>query len=203
MSPWPRIALLMQRYSPAARSHWPDIVRLLREWGATADPVCLADTVIDVARLRADYDLHVLQDESDLALRVGAALHGAGAALLNPYPVSAMLRDKIVTCRVLQAVGVPVPETFLASQVQQLEPALERGPLVVKPYRGSRGRGRGIRVVRDAAELAALGRVGAPLFAQRYHAPEGLDRRIYSIGSELLGVLRLRRARTPFTLSPE
>src|SRR5438034_2831499 len=88
-------------------------------------------------------------------MSVAADLYSAGAALLNPYPVSAMLRDRIVTFRVLRAAGVPVPETFVASHISQLLPALDRGPLIVKPYR--RPWRWGIEVVRDAAELGALG----------------------------------------------
>src|SRR2546430_4796643 len=61
----------------------------------------------------------------------------------------------------------------------------------------------GIEVVRDAAELAALGPIEEPVFAQRYHPPDGPDRKVYSIGNELFGVLRGRPARTSFTLSPQ
>jgi len=66
-------------------------------------------------------------------------------------------------------------------------------------------------VVSNAAELAALGPMEEPVFAQRYHAPDGpMHRKIYSIGSERFGLLRVRPARTPeetrgdpFTLTPE
>src|SRR5207248_922133 len=79
---------------------------------------------------------------SDLAMSVAADLHGAGARVLNPYPVSALLRDRVVTFRVLRAAGVSVPETFAASHSSQLLPALVRGPLIVKPYRRYKQRGR-------------------------------------------------------------
>src|SRR5437762_8124548 len=50
-----------------------------------------------------------------------------------------------------------------------------------------------------------------PVFAQRYHPPDGpTHRKIYSIGSERFGVVRVRFGRTPeekrghsFTLTPE
>src|SRR5438445_473402 len=42
-----------------------------------------------------------------------------------------------------------------------------------------------------------------PVCAQRYHPPDGPDRKISSIGNELFGVLRGRPARTSFTLSPQ
>src|SRR5947207_10687079 len=189
--------------------HQAEILSWLRQWGATAEPLHLGDDLIDVARVSLDHDLFVLKSRSDLAMSVAADLHGAGARLLNPYPVSALLRDRIVTFRVLRAAGVPVPETFVASHASQLLPALDRGPLIIRPHR--RARPRGSEVVSNAAELAALGPLEEPVFAQRYHAPDGpMYRKIYSIGSERFGMLRIRPARTPeeqrghpFALTPE
>ncbi len=203
-----RIAIVMGRSFTDERG-MPDVVRLLGELGATARPLHLGDDLIDVARVRLDYDLYVLKNRKDLGMSVAAELHRAGAALLNPYPVSALLRERIVTFRVLRAAGVPVPETFVASHASQLLPALDRGPLIIRPHR--RARPRGSEVVSNAAELAALGPLEEPVFAQRYHAPDGpMYRKIYSIGSERFGMLRIRPARTPeeqrghpFTLTPE
>ena len=200
-----RIGFLMGRSFTEDRN-LGEIVRWLRQWGATAEPLHLGDDLIDVARVSPDHDLLVLKSRSDLAMSVAADLHGAGAKLLNPYPVSALLRDRVVTFRVLRAAGVPVPETFAASHASQLLPALDRGPLIIKPYR--RYKKHGPEVVTNAAELAALAPVEEPLFAQRYHAPDGPDRTVYSIGAELFGVLRARPAGTyeagaPFAVSPE
>src|SRR2546427_366592 len=202
----------MGRYAPTDKSHMPEVVRLLTGWGATAEPVHLGDELIELARIRVDYDLSVLKDKSALAMRAAPAPHGAGAALLNPYPASATLRDRIVKLRVLQAAGVPAPKTFIASHVDQLRAALEHGPLVIKPHRklARSAPGEGIHVVRDAAELAALPPISEPVFAQRYHASDGPDRKIYSIGNEIFGVLRSWPARThreklgqAFTPDPE
>ncbi len=187
----------------------PEVVRLLGELGATARPLHLGDDLIDVARVRLDYDLYVLKNRKDLGMSVAADLHRAGATLLNPYPVAALLRDRIVTFRVLRAAGVPVPETFVASHASQLLPALDRGPLIIRSHR--RARPRASAVVSNAAELAALGPMDEPVFAQRYHPPDGpMHRKIYSIGSERFGVLRARPAHTAaeklghqFTLTPE
>jgi predicted glycosyltransferase/glutathione synthase/RimK-type ligase-like ATP-grasp enzyme len=201
-----RIGCLMGR-SFTDRSCMPEIVRLLATLGATAELLHLGDHLIDVARVCLDYDLYVLKDKSDLAMSVAADLHAAGAALLNPYPVTALLRDRIVTSRVLRAAGLPVPETFVASHASQLLPALDRGPLIIKPSR--RSPKQRAHVVTNAAELAELEPWDEPVFAQRYYPPDGPDRRIYSIGRELFGVLRDRSAGPshksggPCSLSPE
>ena len=119
-----------------------------------------------------------------------------------------MLRDKIITFQILLAADVPVPETYAVSRLDQLTPLLEEGPLVVKPYKGSDGRG--VHVVWDADELDQEPSRGEPLFAQRYHEPQGRDRKIYCIGGQLFGVKRVWPAHTyqeklgePFTITPE
>ena len=89
-----------------------------------------------------------------------------------------------------------------------LAPLLQAGPLVVKPYHGSRGEG--VRVVWDADEFSDAGPGERPLFAQRYLDRQGRDRKLYCIGGQVFGVKRVFPARTyaeklgePFTVAPE
>jgi predicted glycosyltransferase len=196
------IAFLMGR-SFTDEHRVPEIARLLGARGVTVKPLHLGDQVMDITRVQVDCDLGVLMHRSDLAMSVAADLDRAGAPLLNPYPVSALLRDPIGTSRVLQAAGVPVPETLVASHASQLLPALDRGPLVVKPYRRSQVHDTSPAVVRDAAELAALGPIEEPVFAQRYHPLDGPPRKIYAIGGEFFGVLGRQPERQLFPLSRE
>jgi ribosomal protein S6--L-glutamate ligase len=203
-----RIGFLMRHYRTADRGHMPEVAAILAAWGVTVQRIHLSERLIDMSTVRVEHDLYVLKDKSDLAMSVAASLHVAGAFVLNPYPVSAMLRDKIATSYVLHAAGLPVPATFVASHPEQLRPALEEGPLVVKPHRGSRGEG--VCIVRNAQELLALPPITGPLFAQRYHPPDGRDRKLYVIGGELFGVKRVWPPRAyedklgePFTPSAE
>ena len=203
-----RIGFLMGPNAPADRSLMPEVAAFLTDRGAVVEPIRVSERLIDVFGVRAEHDLYVLKDKSDVAMSIAASLHEAGAAVLNPYPVSAMLRDRILTFRVLQSAGVPMPQTFVASHLEQLRPAVEQGPLIVKSYR--RPSGADVAVVRSAAELAALPPVGEPVFAQRYHPRDGRDRKLYLIGAEVFGVTRVWPARTyeeklgePFTPSPE
>jgi ribosomal protein S6--L-glutamate ligase len=203
-----RIAILMQHYAPAKRSHMPDLVSLLAERGAKVEVIHPAERVVDLSAVQVEHDLYVLKEKSELGLSLAGALHAAGATILNSYPVSIMLRDKIVTSRLLQAGGVPTPETYVAAHPLEFAPLLDAGPLVVKPYRGSRGVG--VRLVRTPAELGEVTDEAGPVFAQRYLAHEGRDRKLYAIGAELFGVKRVWPATTheeklgePFTVSGE
>jgi ribosomal protein S6--L-glutamate ligase len=186
----------------------PEVIQLLQDWGVTVDTLYPEEQIIDLAQVRVEHDLYVLKSGTDLALSLAGALHANGATILNPYPISEILRDKIISTRVLQAAGIPTPDTFVTGQPKQLAPLLKRGPLVVKPYRGSEGRG--VQVVHSVNELADITTNEDLVFAQRFHEPDGRDRKIYVIGGQVFGVMRVWPARTyeqkigePFTITPE
>jgi len=182
-------------------------VGLLSERGVRLDLIHPEKQLISLSRVRVESDLYLLKSGSDLALSLGGALHALGAATLNPYPTVAMMRNKIIVTRVLQAAGVPTPDTYVTTRPNDLVSLLESGPLIVKPYRGSRGEG--IRIVRHRRELFDLPSDG-PILAQRYEEPDGRDLKIFCIGGKLFGVRRIWPLRTyqdkvgdPFPLTPD
>lgn len=166
----------------------PELAGLLAAAGASVELIHPEDRLKKLSRVRPVHDLYVLKDTSPMGLGLGGALHAAGARIVNPYPASVILRDKIAATSVLKSAGLPVPETYVVKELAQLAPLLAAGPLIIKPYRGSRGAG--IRVVRNARELTALPPAHAPVFAQRYHKPDGPDYKLYGIGGKAYGVLR-------------
>ncbi|HEY6195352.1 MAG TPA: ATP-grasp domain-containing protein [Candidatus Eisenbacteria bacterium] len=204
-----RIGFLMVSHPRSHKSPiMAEVVRLLSEWGAKVQVIHPERQLLDLSRLRVEHDLYILKARTDIALSIAGCLHAQGAAILNPYPVSMLLRDKIITSRVLQAAGLPTPATYVATRPEQLARLLEEGPLVVKPYRGSGGDG--VRIVWDVDELDSLPTDHDVVFAQRYHKPEGPDRKIYCIQGQVFGVLRGWPARSyeeklgePFTITPE
>lgn len=137
-------------------------------------------------------DLFVLKSGTETALSLAGALTARGASVVNPYPVAAACRDKIVQTQVLTLAGVPVPVSWLTADPTQLADRLGDGPLIVKDPRGSRGRG--LHVVHDAEQLARLG--PGPWLAMRYHRPEGRDLKLYRIGDEVFCVERPFPARS-------
>jgi ribosomal protein S6--L-glutamate ligase len=201
--------MLMRRHRARRNSPiMPEVLRLLRGWGATVDVICPEERSTALDRLRVEHDLYVLRSETELALGVAGALHSLGAPVLNPWPAAALMGSRIAATRRLAAVGVPVPETHVATAAQQLVHLLEGGPLVIKPHRGASGRG--ARVVWDAEELEEAAGGDGPVIAQRYHPPDGPHHKIYCIGGQLFGVLRRSPAHSyrekcgeSFSLAPE
>jgi ribosomal protein S6--L-glutamate ligase len=203
-----RIGFLARSFSPQTKSYVPLIMRALEELGAVVDVIHPAAGVTDLSDVRVAHDLYVLKQISGLAVSLAGALHTQGAVIVNPYPVTLALHDKIVMFRILQAAGVPVPATYVGSHPDELAPLLDAGPLIVKPYRGTGGYG--IRIVHRVAELAELPHGKEPVFAQRYHPPQGRDRKMFAIGGQIFGVKKAFPRRTeadkqgePFTPTPE
>jgi ribosomal protein S6--L-glutamate ligase len=204
-----RIGLILVRHPVERQSPiMPEAARLLAERGVEVDRLYPDERVVDLGCLRIEHDLYVLKSGTETALALAGALHAAGAPILNPYAVAAACRDKVMTTQLLRSAGVPLPETYVAARADQLQPLLTEGAIVVKPSRGSQGRG--VRVVRTATELADVDAAGAPLLAQRYKEPRGRDRKLYRIGNRVFGVKRTWPARTyeekvgePFSVSEE
>lgn len=170
------------------------MIQLLTGWGVKVDVIYPEEHVVRLRDIRAEHDLYVLKSRTEMALGYAGMLHVAGAAILNPYPVTAALRDKITTIRTLMAAGVPVPDTFVTAHPEKLTPYLEDGPLAIKPYRGLTAPG--IRIVWDAEELDSVPTNQGPILAQRFLGDRGHVRKVYAISGQIFGVEQHWPART-------
>ena len=163
-----RIGFLVSSRFAQSTGLVPVVMRALSDAGVVVDVIHPTQGALELSDVRVEHDLYFLKKVSRLSLSLAGALHAQGAAIVNPYPVSVALRDKIVTTRILQLAGVPIPASYVAAQPDRFAPLLNQGPLVLKPYHGSDGIG--VRVVRSVAELAAVPAGRDPMFAQRRHA---------------------------------
>jgi len=192
-----------------ANPNLEDMVTELKNRGAEVDLIYPDVQTISLDNWRVEHDLYLLKSGTESALSMAGALHVLGANILNPYPATVLLRNKIIVTRALQAAGIPTPETYVTPNPEGLLPFLEDGPLIVKPYRGSRGEG--VQVVSHPRELEGLP-VDGPVLAQRYHKPDPgqTDHKIYRIGDQIYGVKRNWPLKTyqdkygePFVVSSE
>ena len=138
--------------------------------------------------LDVTHDLYILKSNTELSLSLAAILHSQGARLINPYPSCALAQDKIVTSRLLRGAGIPMPSSWVTGRLDLMESLAERMTLVIKPYRGHRGRG--VRLVRNAGELAAVAPPESPVLIQQFVEGGGQDLKVYVVGAEVFGVLK-------------
>ena len=151
----------------------------LRELGGAIDPEAL----------------YVLKHSDDPSLTIAKLLHDAGARTFNDYRVVAECRDKAVVTQRLIDAGLPVPPSWFVADPMAASELLSQGPVIVKPNRGSKGFG--VTVARSTVDLGAIDPSSGPFVVQRYHRPDGLDRKLYRIGADVFCVARPWPATTP------
>jgi ribosomal protein S6--L-glutamate ligase len=167
-----------------------ETIGLLRARGVEVEMIYPEDGYIDIAQVEAGCDLYLLKSATEAALSLAGILQTAGARILNPYQTVVAMRDKIIATKILQVAGVPLPETYIATNWRQLLSLLNEGPLIIKPYWAA-SQGRGVQLVRNGEEMREVEPDHGLIFAQRYHAPDGLDHKIYVIGDQVFGVRRV------------
>jgi glutathione synthase/RimK-type ligase-like ATP-grasp enzyme len=170
-------------------------MELLRKRGALVDVIEPRFMTTALSEIRVEHDLYIIKSISNpMAASYNATLHALGATTFNPLPVVQRIRNKIPTTRLLAEHGVPVPETYVSSNIEELVPLLNDGPLMVKPYNGSGGVG--VNRVATAEQLK-LAVAAPPFFAQRIHpSDDGLDQKISVVGDKVFGVKRIFPLRT-------
>lgn len=191
-----------------------DIVNGLKAGGADVDVVSQRSGLLDLARFRFDHDICLFKSHAPLAESLAAAAHYQGRRLLNEYPPTMKVRDKILTCTMLLQAGIPTPRTFVTDSLETLRPLVRETPIIVKPYRGRRGQG--IEICKDEAQFdvlvarradeapesgdgddedgAALG--DRLIFAQEYEEHEPHDYKAYAIGDYVHVIKRIFPATT-------
>src|SRR5438445_7192480 len=79
------------------------LVQLLTEQGVHLDLIYPEKQMTDLSQVKVEHDLYLLKSGTEPALSLGGSLHVLGAVTLNPYPIVAMLRNKVIVMRALQA----------------------------------------------------------------------------------------------------
>jgi ribosomal protein S6--L-glutamate ligase len=192
-----------------------DVLNGLQTSGADVEVVTERSGLVDLQNFKFDYDLYLFKSHSPLAESLAAAAHYRGAKLLNEYPATMKVRDKVLTATMLLQADVPTPRTFITDSIETLRPVVRETPIVVKPWRGRRGQG--IEVCMDEAQFDDLierraaastdadddggGEDGTALgerliFAQEFEEHEPFDYKAYAIGDYVHAIKRVFPATT-------
>lgn len=191
-----------------------DIIEGLKAGGAEVAIITEQSGLIDLESFTFDYDLYLFKSHSPLAESLAAAAHYRNDKLLNEYPATMKVRDKVLTCMMLLQADIPTPRTFVTDSIETLQGVSKEMPIVVKPFRGRRGQG--IEICMDEAQFEALvarrtgetgnaeggsGEDGSGLaerliFAQEYLEHEPVDYKAYAIGDYVHAIKRIFPATT-------
>lgn len=180
-----KIGFLLKRQEYAHSSPvMADVFQYLRRASIQVKTIIPEADIVDLASFRNDCDLYVLKPGVDMALSLALVLHEQGARIINSYPASAAVQDKVfVTARLISA-GIPTPRSFVTGNLQNLYAQLNSEALIVKPHRGSYGEG--IEIF-PRSELPAQAIKGG-CFSQEYLDSDGEDLKVYVIGKEVFAV---------------
>ncbi|MGE0102234.1 MAG: RimK family alpha-L-glutamate ligase [Blastocatellales bacterium] len=192
-----------------------EVLNGLGERGAEVEVVTERSGLIDLEHFKFDFDLYLFKSHSPLAESLAAAAHYRGAKVLNEYPATMKVRDKILTCTMLLQAGIPTPRTFVTDSIESLRSVVREMPIIVKPYKGRRGQG--IEICMDEAQFDDLirrraadadadddgggGEDGTALgerliFAQEYEDHEPFDYKAYAVGDYVHTIRRIFPAKT-------
>lgn|SRR5262245_24905215 len=190
-----RIGVITRREkSHQTGSVMKETIGLLQSRGIVVEMIYPEDHSLKIDSLADDCDLYLLKSGNQMALSLAGVLYTCGANLLNPYQCSVAIRDKIISTRMLQDAGLPVPDTHFAADASQFAGLLNEGPLVIKPYWAA-SQGRGVQIIDRADELESVPSDQGLVFAQRFHKPDaamgGRDEKLYVIGNQVFGVRRV------------
>ncbi|MGH3862619.1 ATP-grasp domain-containing protein [Actinokineospora sp.] len=183
-----RVVFVLGR-APGPRSVLPAVVEGLRERRFTVDccPVGAAPSLMATADLVVGRSLSP-EDAAGLA-----EWTAAGTRWCSPPPALAAAGDRLVVWRRLCAAGVDVPTGRVVCDAGELTARPAATPMVVKSARGSRGRG--VSLVGAGAQVSPEG--AGPWLVQERVPGDGWDRKLYVIGSAVVGRLRRWPPLTP------
>src|SRR5262245_66561168 len=103
-----------------------DVLNGLQASGADVEVVTERSGLVDLQNFKFDYDLYLFKSHSPLAESLAAAAHYRGAKLLNEYPATMKVRDKVLTATMLLQAGIPTPSTVITDSIERLRPVLLR-----------------------------------------------------------------------------
>lgn len=202
----PRVAVMAEKRD----GHALRLLKALRALDVEARRVSLADCIFDTtqpARLTIPGFGRRLPDAvlvrsipagtfEAVTRRLGIlhALREQGVLVWNDARAIERCVDKSTTTFFLARAGIPTPPTWAVETREQAETILRResvrGPLIFKPLFGSQGRG--LRLVREAADLPEPEEASGVYYLQRFMGQDrgGFhDYRVFVIASEAVAAM--------------
>lgn len=141
-------------------------------------------------------DLVVVRGRSTAVLAFATWAEAAGVPTVNTRAATEAVRNKADLAIALAHDRIPSPPT-LVGRPRELADVLadDEYPVVLKPVFGDNGEG--LRLVHDAREMGRIAWPEPVALAQRYLPSDGMDLKLYVIGSRVFGIRKPSPFRPP------
>jgi ribosomal protein S6--L-glutamate ligase len=179
------IAFLLGR-PPSRASVLPEVIDRLRAAGSTVEVHVVEGPPFHLHGLKTA-DLVVLRGLPPTGLEAARSLEEEGVPCCNSVTSSLVAVDKVKSAGLLAAAGVPTPRTWTCDRWDDVVREASRRPIVVKPRGGSGGEG--VRFLPDPLD-ASPSAWPPPFLVQERVDHDSVDRKLYTVGGEVDGVLR-------------
>ena len=128
-----------------------------------------------------DYDVVVSRNRSGLGLSMLSYAQAVGIPTFNTPDAIARVRNKADMAIALSRTSLLCPPTILAESISALtDLSSDWFPLILKATYGDNSQG--LRVMRNAADLAEVHWADNPILAQRFLSNDGFDLKLYVCG---------------------
>jgi ribosomal protein S6--L-glutamate ligase len=181
------VMLAFRRVSPPPNPVIAEMLRILLCRGFEVEVGIAEDLLLQPSAIEVPHDLYVLKSHADFWLSIAAAFHQQGALMLNSFPASVGMQNKVAIAERLARAQVPAPRTWLTGDLHRLSHLIDLHPVIVKPNRGLKGRE--VVLINCPADLDRLPRPESLVLAQEYIESESVLK-VYVVDQEVFGIRR-------------
>lgn len=178
--------MVVRRVPPVPSPILVETYDLLEKRGYEVDSSIAEEILQQCDTLEHDDGLYILKSHTELTLSLGGALFTQGARVMNPYRSCALIQNKIIVSRMLNAAGVPAPRSWVTDDFSLLEELASSMKMIVKPYMGHRGAG--ITFINSPDDLKTIPEPVVPMIIQEMIPGDGLDTKVYCVRDQVFAV---------------
>ena len=184
--------LVQQMKNDASTPILLETMNILRGRNVKVEILNPDEYLLNLSFLEVACDLYILKPFVELSLSLASILHDKGAHILNSFPASTEVQDKIRFTSRLHQKGIPTPQSFVTGNLSRIREEVEELPFILKPHRGFCGEG--ITIFNPSEKPSS--HLEGTFILQEFLKSDGEDLKIYVIGNEVYGLKRSPRAKT-------
>ena len=167
-----------------------ELFHILKDRGVKEEIIVPGKELINISSISVACDTYVLVPGDELSLSFAGILHDKGGRILNSFPASSFVHDKVRVAFKLQEAGLPVPSSFIAGDIRQVFKQGGKQTVIIKPHREINGERSQIVYAGEDSEFIFPG----PYFVQEFLESDHENIKAYVIGNEVFAIKRSYRA---------